>query len=159
MRSIKTWGLVASIALVGSLVPLGAHAGEWCASNIVVFSGVDAVGSVNSNAAVCIAEDVWGEDTGYDGRIINPGSDFVSVRYVNPYSLTDETLTAYLDGLGFENTEITLTRVESATGEAVYDSEHLDLAADAVGCITASIPALMPDEAPNSFHTVGASCP
>lgn len=151
MRKIAL--MVLGIGLVAAIAPLSAQA-EHCGSQVVIFSGITGAPKVNSGAAACTADP--NHDTPYDGRIINPGSNEITVRYL-PTCALGETIDASLSGLGL-NTTVTLTCTQTTTGIA-YNSGAIALDNSQVGCITATVND--PDaEGTNTttFHTVGAIC-
>ena len=150
MRRIIAVGIVAG-ALLASV---GAHAEGECSTDLIVFSYP---AGVNSQVAVCVAAEEEARTAGYDPRLINPGSDSISVRYTVDLGAATPTLTAVVDGLGFDAVEVTLTRVEAFPGLFAYDSDLIIIpeGPTASGCITAMIPDL---EVTTGFHTVGANC-
>jgi hypothetical protein len=156
MLKARSAALIAAVGLLGALAPLSANAAGDCSSSIVIFS---APVSVNSNVLTCLADPA---QEFVDGRIINPGSTGVQVRYIQDLGVGTPTITMTLDGLGFHNQEITLTRTDASVG-FVYDSEDLTLADGPAssGCITATLPDPEDPEFPidaNSFHTIDSAC-
>jgi hypothetical protein len=160
-KTIRRAALFAVAGMIAALAPIGAKADPaWCESNIVIFSYTGGRLAVNSNVAVCT---VLGPDTApYDGRLINPGSTAISIRDTNGGVSTDPTITAVINGLGYNNQTITLTRTAVGAGPAtsyVYDSASLPIDPTATGCITAEVPAEGdPVTGATAFHTLGASC-
>lgn len=150
----RTLAAALLVALAG-LVPGSAQA-DHCSSDVIIFSGPSAAPSwVNSNAVTCaqLAHDA-------DGRIINPGADAISVSFiVTPVCTVGSTVTANVNGLGFNNQSVTLTCSTNTTGVTRYNSARLPLAAGPAssGCVTATI--LGHEDAATSFHTVDSSCP
>lgn len=149
--------LIASLAaliLATLAVPLSASASHNCSTSIVIFS--QPVG-LNTQALVCLTVGQEVDEVGFDPRIINPGSTAISVRYTIDLGAGVPTLTAVLNGLGFEDHEVTLTRGEPLPGLFAYDSAAVELpnGATSSGCVTASIPSV---EDSNSFHTIDAAC-
>lgn len=146
--------------LVGALAPISARAESKCESQIVVFSGNQAAPTwVNQAGLTCAL--VYG-NPGADTRIINPGSDQVSVRWTNADGALESdvpTLSATLDGLGFVAFPITLTRAAFPTGGFVYDSPRFGIPLGTPGyvAVTVSLPGIDPET--NCFHTVDSSCP
>ena len=153
--------LLAIVALTLG-VPSMASA-EHCTSNIVIFSTNSNLNrAVNSNAATCL---ILEHDA--DSRLINPGSDIVSVRFTlgdgtcqvaDPENGTSaDTLEGTLDGLGVEDLLITLTcRYDATLDFYSYNTiEWVSIDPAATGCITAAV-----EGQQNSFHTLGTlSCP
>lgn len=151
MRKVSLF--VLGIGLVAAIAPVAAQA-DHCNSNVVIFSGITGAPKVNSGAAACIADPV--HDTPYDGRIVNPGSNEISVRYIIGCTVGDE-MDATISGLGL-NQPVLLTCSTTTTGTA-FNSANIALDPSQVGCITAT--ANDPDaEGTNTttFHTVGATC-
>ena len=158
MGNFRLLAAVASLAIVGALVPFSAHAEGDCTSNIVIFSSNSEVGlALNSNAAACLID----PDQNYDGRIINPASDQISLRYTSDLGAAVPSITAVLNGMGFHNKSVTLTRAPVQGNEALgfyYNSTAVVLpdGISASGCVTAHIGGDI-DEG-NSFHTVDSAC-
>lgn len=152
--------LLAALLLAAAAAPQLGHANHTCSAEIVIFSYP---ASVNSNVAKCAVD----PSDDVDGRLINPGSTSISVRYTG--AADTETLTAVLNGLGFVNKQIIL-RPEPGTvpGTVSYDSASVAIPGGrtASGCLTATLPAIVGDidaegnpiPLSNSFHTVGAAC-
>lgn len=147
-------------AITTSLVPGSAHA-EHCGNTMVIFSGLASpvaerpIPKVNPNAA-CLA---LGEDAG-DTRIINPGSNEITVRFTEDFGAGTTQITAVINGLGFSNRSITLTRQPGPVDGFVYDSAKLALDPSKVGCITAELSDDFggPTTGSTAAHTVGSSC-
>lgn len=168
--------LTAAVLAASVIAPAGPARAHGCNSEVVIFSGysVDTPAgrqnrAVNSNAVGCNAHPEL-DETGFDGRIINPGAHYVNIRYLNPAGLTPETLpslTAVVDGLAFENESWELIPnipTTSTSGTYVYDSASRSLPPTASGCITASVfgpddPSTEEDESAEpmssaTFHTL-----
>ncbi|MFN2594692.1 MAG: hypothetical protein ABR579_07375 [Actinomycetota bacterium] len=155
MRSTsRRLALLAAAGMLAVLAPIGANADpSWCTSNIVIFSSP---ANLNSNALVC---DAAGPDTApYDGRLINPGSTGIYLRYIIDQGATVPSLTAHVTGLGLDQ-DIVLTRQEfhfipqnPVSLGYTYDSVVVSIDPAATGCITASIASV--DDS-TTFHTVG----
>jgi len=147
-------------AITTSLVPGSAFA-DHCDDTMVIFSGLASpvaerpIPKANANAA-CL---VLGEDAG-DTRIINAGSTEITVRFTEDFGAGTPQITAVVDGLGFTNRTITLTRQPGPVDGFVYDSAKLALDPSKVGCITAELTDDFggPDTGSTAFHTVGSSC-
>jgi hypothetical protein len=154
---LRSMLLVAGI--VAAMAPIGANANH-CDSNVVIFSGIKGAPKVNSGAAICLATSLDPAAEDVDGRLINPGSNEISLRYTQDLGV--ESLTAVLSGLGFEDREVTLNRGPATTGGFYYNSAGIDLDPSQVGCITATV--IIDENDPeggtdsNSFHTLGATC-
>lgn len=147
--------VVLGLGLVAAFAPLTAQA-DHCSSNVVIFSGITGAPKVNSGAGACAADPA--HDTPYDGRIINPGSNGISVRYILGCTLGD-TIESTLSGdvIGADQ-GLTLTCTNTTTGIA-YNSAEVAIDPTAVGCLTATVED--PDaEGTNvtTFHTVGSLC-
>ena len=159
--SIRRAALFAAAGLIATLAPIGAKADPaWCESNIVIFSYTADADALNTNAAACI---VAGPDTApYDGRLINPGSTSISIRDTNGAVSSAQTITAVVNGLGYNNVTVTLTRTAVGAGPAtsyVYDSDLLPIDPTASGCVTAVVP--LEDDpivGATAFHTIDSSC-
>lgn len=123
-------------------------------SNIVIFSSPL---GVNSNALVCIVAPAETDQLGYDGRLINPLSTAIRVRYTEDLGADIAALPGVLNGLGFESRAITLERQPFATGGFVYNSPVIEIPGGptAIGRVTATI--TLPDATTesNTFHTIG----
>jgi hypothetical protein len=154
MRS-KVAAAIATLSLALLAVPTMAGADHHCSTSIVIFSSPS---GLNSQAALCLLVEQETQEVGFDPRLINPGSTGISVRYTVDLGASVPTLTAVLNGLGFEDQEITLTRAEILAGLYAYDSAVIELPAGAAssGCVTASIELVLDA---NSFHTIDAGCP
>lgn len=152
----RKFAAVAAVAVAATFAPMGAHAAP-CDSNIVIFSGNSNVGAVNSNAAACVVDD----GTTYDGRLINPGSDFLSVRYTVDLGDSVPSLQAHLKGLGFDQ-DITLKReFDSTLSFWSYNSDDLTLDPTQQGCIAATVqvdPADPSADESTTWHTIGQMC-
>lgn len=158
MKLIRSMPAVLALAALAS--PLASRADHTCATDIIIFSYP---ASVNSNVVKCTLD--TSDDV--DGRLINPGSTSVSVRFTG--AADGDTLTAILNGLGFVNKSITL-RSEPGTvpGTFAYDSASIAIPGGrtASGCLTATLPTIVEDidengdpiPAMTGFHTVGAAC-
>lgn len=141
------------------LIPMSAQA-THCADRLIIFSSNNATGgrSINSNAVTC---SVFEHD--YDGRLINPGSDQVSVRLTLPTGGTcqtadeengieAETRQGHIEGLGADE-ELTLTCFFDATlAFHAFRSGLISIDPLAQGCITATVPSEFEE---TSFHTIG----
>jgi len=148
------------LALAALASPLASRADHTCATDIIIFSYP---ASVNSNVAKCAVD----PSDDVDGRLINPGSTSVSVRYTG--GADGDTLIGILNGLGFVNKSITL-RSEPGTvpGTFSYDSASVAIPGGrtAAGCLTVTLPTIVDDidengdpiPASSGFHTVGAEC-
>lgn len=149
-----TAGLILAAA-AATIAPNMAFA-EHCDDTMVVFSGVAGAPKVNSNAVLCLAA---GEDAG-DTRIINPGSNEITVRFTQDFGAGTPEIQATINGLGFESQTITLKRGPGPVDGFVYDSARLPLDPTAVGCITAELTEDWggADNGATAFHTVGTSC-
>lgn len=146
-------GLIIIAALASAIaVPFTASAYDGCNTEIVVFSRPS---GLNTQAAACLAAEEDMRDLNYDPRIINPGSNGVSVRLTRDVSPDVPELTAVLNGLGFVDHEVTLRRVQTATGSWVYDSTTVEIDPAATGCLRVSIES---QAAANAYHTITASC-
>lgn len=143
-----------ALALAVGAVPTPSLAAHCDVRNTVIFSYVGGQFAINSNAAVCLADP---DDEIYDTRIINPGSTLISVRHTTDYGPAVPTLTAVIDGLGFEAQTITLTRALTATGSAIYDSDDFEIDPTASGAITATV-TLPVGTSTVCFHTLDAAC-
>lgn len=157
-KSIRLMGAIAAVAIMALLAPVSAQAG--CDSKVVVFSGVKgAPRKVNSNAVICIADP--SQEYG-DNAIINPGSNEISLRYIDDLGPDVTSITATLDGLGFSERSVTLNRVPVSTDPTgatfYYNSAPIDLDPSQVGCITADVILDAETTDRGSFHTVGSSC-
>jgi hypothetical protein len=155
-KTLSRLTLLASVVSVAVLGPVSARATSNCDSHIVVFSAP--VGA-NSNVAWCSA---GFDDTGaYDGRIINPGSTGISLRYTTDLGPDYPKINATLNGLGFTNKNVVLSRTIGQLG-TTYDSATIGLPSGRTssGCVTVSIeiPDSGGDIETNSFHTVDAAC-
>lgn len=148
--------LALALALASAFAPGGARARHYCSSALVVFSGVEPVNPVNTNTTMCL---VVPDQHDWDGRIINPASNYVRVRYTADLGAEVATVEAFLDGppFGFERTKLTLARVQSVTGSWVYDSERLPVPPTASGCLRTWIERPVTDA--TAFHTIDAACP
>ncbi|MBI4729198.1 MAG: hypothetical protein HY775_06800 [Acidobacteria bacterium] len=151
--------LLAAALVLGALVPVAARATYNCDSEVVIFTGNQrAPVWLNSGALTC---DLLYPDA--DGRIVNPGSNQLSLRFTNAnLGVPTETaaLPATLDGLGFSAFSIELKKATLATGDVVWDSARVSIpGASPSGCVTATV--TLPDlsTASNSFHTIDSSCP
>lgn len=143
-----------ALALAVFAVPAPSLAGHCDVRNTVIFSYIGGQFALNPNAAVCIADP---DDEIYDTRIINPGSTLISVRHTTDYGAGVPTLTAVIDGLGFEAQTITLTRRITATGSGVYDSDEFEIDPAASGAVTATV-TLPVGSVAVCFHTLDAAC-
>jgi hypothetical protein len=153
-----TLGLALAAA---GLVP-GAALADHCDDAMVIFSGVNhgVAGAPKPKVNVNAACTVLGEDAG-DTRIINAGSNEISVRFTPDFGAAVPQIQAVIDGLGFDNKIVTLTRGPGPAGQGiVYDSPAQALNPAEVGCITA----VLTDDfggannGETAFHTVGSSC-
>lgn len=144
-----------ALALAVGSVPAPSLASHCDVTNTVIFSYIGGQLAVNANAGVCIADP---DDEIYDTRIINPGSTLISVRHTTDYGVANPTLTATLNGLGFDNQVITLTRAVTTTGAAVYDSDDFEIDPTASGAVTATVTLPNASTVTVCFHTIGADC-
>lgn len=151
----RTMAALAVAAAGAAFVP-GTALAEHCDDTMVVFSGLAGAPKINSNAGLCLAA---GEDAG-DTRIINPGSNEISLRYTEDFGAGTTEITAIIDGLGFDNRVVTLTRAQFTTGEFVYNSAAITLDPSQVGCLTAVLAEEWggANNGETAFHTVGSSC-
>jgi hypothetical protein len=140
------------VALLG--VPASAQASH-CADRMVIFSGQAEGPKPNANAACTLVGDAAG-----DTRLINPGSTEIVVRFTSDFGAAHPTITAVINGLGFSNRTITLTREPGPVSGYVYDSADLALDPSASGCIRANLTAPYGGAAAGStaFHTFGRTC-
>jgi hypothetical protein len=156
--------LAAAAFAMAVFVPAGGvQASHTCTSSVVIFSAREdqgqSAGSVNSNALVCIVGSDL-EDT-YDGRIINPGSNRVSIRYTEDLGEDYPTLSVRLNGLGLDNEVVTAARQPFTTGGFLYNTPRVPIDETATGDITATV-FLLDDEGAelvideNTFHTLGS---
>lgn len=158
MRSIAASVLA---GIVFACAPFTARAENNCGSNLVIFSHAQTPAgdrsTPNNNALWCAVDPNPDPDT----RLINPGSDAVAVRYIQDLGAGVPTLTAVLDGLGFDHKLIELKRADGTVG-VVYDSSVHALAAGSAssGCITATLydtisdPDMLEPLDVNTFHTI-----
>ncbi len=132
---------LAVVAIGLQLVP--SHASH-CDSDTVIFSradvaGVAKVGAVNVNHIACIA---MPDGEVLDSRLLFPASSEITVRYGRDLGASVPSVTAVLNGLGFVNTSVMLTRrIDPTLGFASYDSAYLDIPAgqQTAGSITARV--------------------
>lgn len=148
----------AAAGILAALAPLGARAEHTCQNRLIVFSSPL---GLNTNALRCIADPT--DDVPYDGRLINPGSTGVLLRYIPGGTGGDlgvEEITTTLDGLGFDGFDVTLTKAD-VFGAIVYDSDIVDIpdGPTAMGCLTGTV--ALPDGASDgdAYHTLGSACP
>jgi len=127
-RSFVAAILVAAIATLGA--PLSARA-DYCDNSSVIFSwnSANPAGGINPLGPKCILD----PDNDFDHRVIYPGSDVISVRYIGDLGETVPVLDAYLTGMGFANLKVELKR-----GSGVYDSADLTLpqGTGSTGCLS-----------------------
>jgi len=178
MRRISSIFVAVSVAATG-FATLGASGkAATCSSPVVVFSYMKGVGAVNSNFAPCTAESVAQAETDHDGRIINPGHDMISIRYLNDVKGRPETIWARLNGLGFERRWAVLQRVEMPGGAWGYDLLSPVMLRDgssASGCLKVAVQHVVEKKKRThsgkiktirkvivnertAFHTIDASC-
>lgn len=118
--------------------PMATGPRSSCDSSVVIFSSNSAgTPPVNPNGLVCLAAIFVGRMP-VDTAFINPGSDRVSVRFVQDYGGAP-SLTAVVDGLGVDKKTVTLTRSLSATGTPSYNSASIRIDPTASGSITATV--------------------
>lgn len=146
--------LMLAAAMAACAVVPAAHA-DHCDDGLVIFSGQAEGPKPNANS-LC---GMLGEAAG-DTRVINPGSSELVVRFARDFGATYPQITATIDGLGFANRTLTLTRERLTTGEWVYDSPDLALDPSKRGCVRAQLTAAWGGAAAGStaFHTPGSSC-
>lgn len=146
--------IIMAVVLGGLLAPLGAHAEGECDTDLIIFSYP---AGLNSQAVVCILAEEEARTADHDPRLINPASDSISLRYTTDLGAGVPTLTAIVDGLGFDAQEVVLSRDEVLPGLFAYDSPVVDIPAGptATGCVTATIASV---EATTTFHTLAATC-
>lgn len=144
---------MAGIAL---LLGVGSAASaSHCDDDMVIFSGAAEGPKPNLNTLCAVAKEQAG-----DTRLINPGSSEIVVRFTGDFGAAYPQISAIVDGLGFANQTIILTREPGTAGGFVYDSADLPLNPNARGCIRARLtPAFGGATAGSTaFHTFGASC-
>lgn len=153
--SRKTAGLALAFVVAG-LIP-GSASASHCDDQMVVFSGVAGGPKVNTSAVICIA----GVEELGDTRIINPGSNEISIRHTADFGAAVPEIVATLNGLGFTNREVVLKRAPGTTGGFYYNSAPMPLNATARGCLVVELAPLFGGaEAGNTrFHTTDSSCP
>lgn len=161
---MKKLSLIVLLCVAAAGAPLGAHAENNCASNVVIFSRMATPAgqqqTPNNNALWCAADPNPDPDT----RLINPGADTVAIRFIQDLGAATPKVTVILDGLGFQSKAFEMKRVASTLGTFLYDSAPIPLPSGAAssGCITATVYDLVSDpemlEAldANTFHTVDA---
>lgn len=152
-------GTVLTLLVAGA--PLSARA-SYCDSSLVIFSqNAAAPTTVNSNVVKCIADN--SDDV--DSRMINPGSDRIFVRYIVDLGASTPSLPGFLNGLGFDNAPITLTRQQFHLVPGAPDVVDLGFTfqtdllplpdgAASSGCITATIYAPDDEELLEPLDTV-----
>ncbi len=159
MNVFRKVAAAAVIAIIATAAPLASHADTGCDSKIVIFSGNSNVGAVNSNAAACAVNSDG--SLPYDGRVINPGSDYVAVRYTTDLGDLVPTLKGHLSGLGIDE-DITLTRSFNSTLSFwSYNTDNIPLDATQQGCITATVhvdPTDPTADESDVWHTIGQFC-
>jgi len=156
-RARATRLVVLGVLAMGLFAPMGASASH-CSDRLVIFSRNNrAPTSINSNAVSC---EVFDHD--YDGRLINPGSNLVSIRLTigestcqvaNPAEgIPAETRGGLLTGLGADE-DFTLTCTYDSTLDfhSFNASAWIGIDATAQGCITATVPS---EDESTSFHTI-----
>lgn len=159
MRRLGIAQTAAAVLALGCVPAPASH----CVSRIAVFSRTEAqsaagMGSVNPNAPACLADGAEGADT----RVLLPLAAEISVRYARDLSPA-ASLTAVVNGLGFVNRAVTLTRdVDEMTGAVTYNSAYLRIpnGAGAAGTIRVTVthPSIPGGSDAVCFHTVDASC-
>lgn len=149
------------LALAFSFAPGLSQAGHVCDPKIVILSYPL---GVNSNAVKCVAD----SSDERDGRLINPGSNEVVLRYTVDFGAGVPTLDGRFHGLGLVKRDVTLTRQQINPGTPfnvwVYQSARIALpASNPMGCLTGSRVfnkgAHNEYLESNSFHTLNATCP
>lgn len=93
-----------------------------------------------------------------DARLLWPGTDAIRVSYF--MDAGTETLSGFLEGLGFEQEPMTLMKTGGLFGSETYSSPVMPLPAGALvaGCVTATIVFDNQDTASTSYHTLGGHC-
>lgn len=150
LRTFLLTSLLAAITLP-ALAPL-AGAGN-CDSSTLVFSYNSASpGSIATHGIICLT--VGDLSDVYDTRIINPGSDEISIRYAE--AVGETFLFATLNGLGYEDEVVRLDPVTLIGGGKVYDSTRLaiDPALSGTLEVTVTIPATGEVIDSVAYHTV-----
>jgi len=102
LKVFRVRAALASLVVVAALVPIAGRAVGSCSAKTVLFSFP---ASVNSNVGVCAVKATEGK---YDGRLINPGSDQISVRYIGAVKYKPASVSGYLNGVGFSNKKLVL---------------------------------------------------
>jgi hypothetical protein len=122
---------------------------------MVIFSGQAEGPKPNANTVCSLARENAG-----DTRVINPESTEITVRFTGDFGAAYPEITATVNGLGFSNRTVTLTREALPLGGFAYDSADLALDPEREGCIRAALTAAFGGAAAGStaFHTVGATC-
>lgn len=138
--------LAAGAVLATALASVDAAAQSRCDEPLYVFSrnSSNLIGSVDHNGIACRAVLPDGthvvSDGPYDLRLINPSSDIISIRYADDdVPRRPEAIRARLNGLGFRNRTVYLTRTDitlDGSGDAyAYDSGDIFIDPNEQGCL------------------------
>lgn len=142
---------------MASAIPFGAQAGH-CNSNTIVFSYVHRAFALDANRTGCSLN----PDDEIDLRLIQPGSVAISVRYIGEFGPSVPSLSATINGLGFDNQVITLTRIVDPDGllATTYDSEQITLpnGRTSSGTLTATVTRPNATTDTTCYRTAGATC-
>lgn len=150
---VRAFAAAMLVALLVLLVPMASQASH-CQSAIIVYSSPP---GVYLNQVACLVAGQEMDQAGVDGRLLWPGATDILVRYTVDQGVTTPTLAAVVNGLGFQDQQVTLTRVDAGFGIFFYDSQPLPIPAGpmVMGCITASIAQV---EDTTTFAHPGQTC-
>lgn len=139
-----------SILALSAVLTAALSAGEGsaqsrCDEPLYVFSrnSANLVGSIDSNGFACRAVLPDGthviSDGPYDLRLINPGSDIITIRYADDVPRRPQAIRARLNGLGLRNRIVFLTRVDisldDSGGAYAYDGPEITIDSSQQGCL------------------------
>ncbi len=167
-RSVVLLALVSALAGVATFGT--AHANSYCNSSLVIFSytsvdvpdnpsgvsGTRGGPAINENAGSCAIDN---SDEIYDTRFLNPGTNSITVRDVAQLDASVASLPGVINGLGFDNLAITLTRSSTTGGlGTAYDSPLLYLKDGFAAVGSVSVVVTLPDGRTDTttYHTAGA---
>lgn len=180
-RPLLARGLMAVVVLALVAPSSVAQSRARCDSPVVVLSYHRVAGeggALNSNAFWCAVDEAEGkDDLPYDGRLLNPGTDAISIRFIAEIPGAPPAIKAKITGLGFEGKRLTLVH-GPVTGGVAYDSGAplaLKDGAAASGCLdvkvwhtvkvrkqrrdgTVSVRRVKVVNEKSAWHTLGVTC-